>query len=526
MTSRVFCVLGFLVGLIGAEARADVGLGPLFGDHMVLQRDVAANIWGTAAPGESVTITVDKQSVNAVTGTDGQWMTKLPVEKAGGPFEVVISGSNTLRVEDVYFGDVWLCSGQSNMEFNNQGILKPDVFKAESAAANDPQLRFFVVQKNVQHAPVRSLGGQWQPSTPESMAAFSATGYFMGRELRRKLGVPIGLIGSYWGGTAVEAFTSIEALEKDPAYKRIKQTWEFKAKAYPLAMKVYDGQVLPQWKQKADAALASGTTAPPKPWVPGGGPGDNNRPGVLFNGMIEPLIPYSLKGIAWYQGESNADTIAGALEYRTLFPTMIRDWRARWGSEVPFVWVQLANFRAEQTHPVETTNAWPYLREAQTMTLSLPATGMSSALGNDNPATIHPKDKITVGKRLADVALAVAYGWKIPHTGPLYTKMTVKGDAARLSFANADGGLAVSGEKLKGFAIAGADGKFMWGDARIEKDAVIVSSAQVPEPVSVRYSWADDPIGNLVNGAGLPASPFRTDVNTPPVSGPGVDFPP
>jgi len=537
---------------------------------MVLQRDVPVNIWGTAAPGEDVMIKVNNHTVAVMTGTDGRWKAKLAAEKAGGPYEMVVrtivvtaakadsggtnagtrsdipieSGSGQgdmpapsykiLRIEDVYFGDVWLCSGQSNMEFDNRGILKPEVFAAESAKANDPLLRFFVVQKNVQHAPTHSLSGQWQPCTPETMATFSATGYFMGRELRQKLGVPIGLIGSYWGGTAVEAFTSIEALQKDPAYKRIKQTWEFKTSAYPAAKKMYDEQILPQWKQRADAALASGTTAPPKPWAPGGGADDNNRPAVLFNGMIAPVIPYSLKGIAWYQGEANANTIPDALEYRTLFPTMIRDWRARWGSKVPFVWVQLANFRAEQTHPVETADAWPYLREAQTMTLSLPATGMSSALGNEDPTTIHPKDKITVGKRLADVALAVAYGWKIPHTGPLFDKMTVNGSKARLTFTNTDGGLLTPitygafanspellGDTLTGFAIAGADGKFVWGNASIQKGAVIVSSPQVPKPVSVRYSWADDPIGNLMSRAKLPASPFRTDVNTPPVNGPG-----
>lgn len=516
--SRFRAVLSLaLLGLTASVSRADVSLPALFGDHMVLQREVPANIWGQAAPGENISLSVNNQTVRVVSGDDGRWQTQLPVQKAGGPFDLTITGKNILTLKDVVFGDVWLLSGQSNMEFGNKSILKPEVFAAESAAANDPELRFFTVKKNPQTAPTRDVAGTWRASTPQSMASFSATGYFFGRALRRKLGVPIGLIGSYWGGTQSETFTSFEAMVKHSP--EIRAYWEEKLASYPANKRQYDEKTFPQWQTAADKAQAEGRVAPVKPRKPLGSPSSKDRPGALFNGMIAPLIPLSLKGVAWYQGESNADTLEEALAYKTLFPLLINDWRAHWKQELPFLWVQLANYRRVQKNPVEPRAWWPYAREAQTFALSLPATGMALTIDtNDEPDNIHPSDKITTGERLADVALARVYGEKLPHTGPLFEQMQIEGSAVRVRFQHTDGGLKARGETLKGFAIAGEDGQFAWADARIEGEGVVLSSAQVTQPAAVRYSWADNPIGNLFNGAGLPASPFRSDISTLPVT--------
>lgn len=506
-----------LLGLMASVSRADVSLPALFGDHMVLQREVPASIWGQAAPGENISLSVNNQTVRVVSDKDGRWQTQLPAQKAGGPFDLRVSGQNTLTLRDVYFGDVWLLSGQSNMEFGNKSILKPKVFAAESAAANDPELRFFSVKKNPQTAPTRDVGGAWRASTPQSMAPFSATGYFFGRALRRKLGVPIGLIGSYWGGTQSESFTSFEAMVKHSP--ELKAYWEEKLASYPANKQQYDEKTLPQWQVAADNAKAKGHPLPEKPRKPLGSPSSKDRPGALFNGMIAPLIPLSLKGVAWYQGESNADTLEEALAYQTLFPLLINDWRAQWKQELPFLWVQLANHRRVQKNPVEPRAWWPYAREAQTFALSLPATGMALAIDiNDEPNNIHPSDKITTGERLAAVALATVYGENLPYTGPLFEQIQIEGSTVRVRFKHTDGGLKARGETLRGFAIAGKSGQFVWADARIDGEGVVLSSAQVTKPLAVRYSWADNPIGNLFNGAGLPASPFRSDIGTLPVT--------
>jgi sialate O-acetylesterase len=493
----------------------EVRLNALFSDNMVLQRDVSANLWGQAAPGESVSITLNDKMVTAKAGADGNWQVKLPAQKAGGPFVITITGKNTVTLRDVYFGDVWLLSGQSNMEWSSKSILKPEVFAVENPRANDPLMRLFIVKKNVQTAPTHDVSGTWKPCTPESMAEFSAAGYFFGRELRRKMGIPIGLVGSYWGGKPSEAFTSLGALQKDPAYADMKTTWDKTTAEYSERQKRYQEVVLPQWQADIEKAKRDGTTPPRRPGGPGGGPDDSSRPASLYNGMIAPLIPLSLKGIAWYQGESNGDNLKEAVEYKTLFSTLIRDWRAQWKQEIPFIFVQLANFRKVQQQPVESTQAWPYVREAQTLALSLPKTGMALALGNEEPDNIHPKDKITLGKRLADVALGTVYGQNVPFTGPLFDSVQIRGNTARVRFKHTDGGLKGGEGALKGFAIAGKDGKFVWADARIEGDSVVLLSAEVSQPIAVRYGWADNPIGNLQNGAGLPASPFRTDVNMP-----------
>lgn len=490
-------------------------LSSLFSDHMVLQREVPANIWGQAVPGENLRLTVSGQAVMATTDAKGNWKAKLPPQKAGGPFDVEIAGKTTVTLKDVYFGDVWLMSGQSNMEWGSKGILKPEVFAEENPKAHDPLLRIFTVKKNPQLLPAPEVAGEWTPITPATMANFSSTAYFFGRELRGNLKIPIGLIGSYWGGQASESFTSFEALKaSDPG---IQAVWDKHDANYPADRLQYDQVTVPKWQEAVEKAKVEGKKPPGKPPTPPGDPDSPARPASLYNGMIAPLIPLSLKGIAWYQGESNGDNMPEALDYKRVFPLLIKDWRTRWGSDVPFIWVQLANFRTLQAQPVEPTQAWPYVREAQTLALSLPATGMALALGNEMPENIHPPDKVTIGKRLADVALGKVYGQKIAYTGPLFDKMKIAGNAIGLSFTHADGGLKIAGAELQGFAIAGSDGRFVWAKARISGDHVVVFSPEVQAPVAVRYGWGDNPLGNLVNGKGLPASPFRTDLQTQPV---------
>jgi sialate O-acetylesterase len=495
-----------------------VALSPLFSDYMVLQRDVPANIWGEAISNETVQLTLNGKTVITKANEKGEWLAKLPTQKAGGPFTITVKGQNTITLNDVYFGDVWLMSGQSNMEWNNRSILAPEVLAAESATASDPHLRFFTVAKNAQISPTRQIKGSWQISSSETMPGFSATSYFFGRELRSKLGIPIGLINSTWGGTPSEAFTSLEALEKDPGYPAIKSIMDRRIAEYPEKIKIYNEVTLPKWKTDVAKAKAEGKEPPRRPAAPGGGPNDNQRPALLYNGMIAPLIPYTFKGIAWYQGESNGDHMQEALDYKTLFPTLINDWRSKWGQNLPFLFVQLASHRRLQEQPSESAQRWPYVREAQTAVLSLPNTGMTVVLDNTDPDNIHPKDKVTVGKRLADVALGTVYNQKLPYTGPLFESMEIEANAAIVKFAHTDGGLKAKDDTLKGFAIAGEDGVFVWADAKIVGDSVVLSNPQISKPVSVRYGWADNPIGNLQNGVGLPASPFRTDKIQPAIN--------
>lgn len=495
-----------------ADLRAEVKLADIFSNGMVLQQQMPVTVWGEAAPGEAVSVELAGSKANTKADAEGQWRVKLPALKAGGPHTMNVTGQNQLSVTDVLVGEVWLCSGQSNMEWTIKGTLLPEVSAKVIAEADYPQIRVLTVPRRPSLTPEKSLGGTWQVCNPQNAPGFSATGYFFGREIHKKLNVPVGLIVSAVGGTPSESWTPLVALEKDPAYPAIAALWEKRLADYPAAKKRYDEEIIPKWQAAVEKAKAEGKPLPRKPSPPYG-PEHNHRPSVLFNAMIAPMIPYTLRGVTWYQGESNADTVERAMQYYSLFPTMIRDWRARWGQgELPFLFVQLANFKDVQTQPVEPT-AWPFLREAQTKTLALPNTGMALAIDiNDEPANIHPRNKEEVGRRLALAALAQVYGQKIAYSGPMYAGMAAEGGKIRLRFNHAEGLTARSAEsKLTGFAIAGADGKFVWADAVVDGQTVVVSSPEVSTPTAVRYGWAMSPIGNLYNGAGLPASPFRTD---------------
>jgi beta-xylosidase len=645
-----------------SAARADVRLPALVGSHMVLQRDLPARVWGWAAPGEKVHVTVGPAKGEATASADGRWSVDLPAQPAGGPFSLTVAGLNTLTLEDVWFGEVWVASGQSNMEWP----LAQATGGPEAAESGCDGLRLFSVGKATSLRPKDDVSGQWAACDRSTAPGFSAVAFFFGRELHRALDVKVGLVHSSWGGTPAEAWTSREALESEPSLRPLVADFD-KALNDPQAQKAFAAK-LEEWeganyhRDVSNEGLAKGWAQPeadsagwgrmdlPQPWekaglaidgavwfrrtveipaawagkdlrlslgplddfdttyfsgeeigrtgketpgywavprrytVPGrlvragrvavvvrvfdhygnGGftgvapdlwvapvdssgtpmplagvweyrierslppstpdfatqprypsPDNPNSPTVLYGAMIAPLTPLAVRGTIWYQGESNA---GAAFQYRTLFPTMIRDWRRAWGrGDFPFLYVQLANYMTRAAEPGEST--WAELREAQAMTLALPKTGMAVAIDIGEAGDIHPRNKEDVGSRLARWALADTYGRHIVESGPLYRSVSAEGAALRVRFDHAEGLATADGAPPRGFAVAGADRKWRWGEARIDGTAVVVSSPDVAQPVAVRYAWADNPEATLRNGAGLPASPFRTD-DWPMLTGP------
>jgi len=643
-----------LATVFAQSAFADVRVPAIIGDNMVLQQGKKIRIWGWANPNEKVSVVFASQKANAVADVSGHWQTLLGPVKAGGPFELTISASNTLTIKNVLVGEVWICSGQSNMEWP---LINSQNGADAVAQANYPEIRLFTVQKTTSSTPLDDVKGQWIVTTPDKVGQFSAVGYFFGRELYQKLNVPVGLIHTSWGGTPAEAWTSNDALattsdlqpilaryqeglknvgERQQEYARrlaewsqknlyqdegnkgealgyaasqtntadwptmnlpqyfetaglkmdgaiwfrkeieIPQSWAgrslelnlaaiddfdttyfngtkvggigsetpnsynvprhykipaelVRAGKNVIAVRVFDSageggfgagtmSLRPSegpeeavslggpWSYKVELALT-----PKSPdWgsrPEAAGPTNQNSPSVLYNAMIAPLTPLSIRGAIWYQGESNAGR---AYQYRTLFPTMIRNWRNAWGEgDFPFYYVQLANFQPIKDAPGE--SEWAELREAQTLTLHEPQTGMAVIIDIGEAKDIHPRNKVDVGHRLALWALANTYGEKIEYSGPLFQSFSIEGDKLRVKFRHAAGLKTSDGGAPKGFAIAGEDHKFVWADARIEGDEVVLSSKEVTKPIAVRYAWADNPVCNLYNTIGLPASPFRSD---------------
>lgn len=496
---------GLLVVLCLVPAWAKVSLPAVFDNDMVLQQGMAVPVWGWADPGEQVTVAMQGQKVTTTADATGNWLVRLAPLKVVSSDELVVTGTNTVTFKRVAVGEVWVASGQSNMQWPLNMVKNA---AAELRAATDTDVREFAVKRTVALQPQQDCEGVWEPSNPKDAGMFSAVGYFFARQLHKDLGVPVGIIHTSWGGTPAESWTSRPVLEANADFRYMLTKWDNMMQGYAkgvLAMV----QEQAKWQAAAEQALAAGqplpmppTPTPPEdprknPWLPAG----------LYNAMIEPVIPYAIRGAIWYQGESNAGR---AYEYRTLFPAMIEDWRQAWGQgDFPFLFVQLANFM--QTRPEPAESAWAELREAQLMTLGLRNTGMATIIDIGDANDIHPRNKQEVGRRLALWAEATTYGKKLEFSGPLYRAMAVEGDAIRLSFYHTIGGLKAKGGKLTGFAIAGEDRSFVWADARIDGNTVVVKSPQVARPVAVRYAWADNPICNLYNGAGLPASPFRTD---------------
>jgi sialate O-acetylesterase len=657
---KIICTFLFALvsALLQTAATAEQGatvampfLSPLFTDNMVLQRDIKAPVWGWTEPGRQVTVRIQDKTAQATADSHGRWLARIGPLAAGGPYDLTISGPQNITLKSVLVGDVWVCSGQSNMEM---GIGNVDNAEQEIAQANYPEIRLFTVPKKVAVEPQTTFAGQWLVCTPETVHAggwngFSAVGYFFGRTLHQQLHVPIGLIHTSWGGTPAEAWTSGEALSAMPDYRpavaqmkqlavdqqrgqadylaRMAAWWTkndpgsahapgwadpaFNTAAWntmPLPqnwenagipeLSAFDGVVwfrkeidlpasavgkeallhlgpiddrdttwingvkvggLDQWDIARNYRVPAGVLKPGRnviavrvldtggnggiygkpeqmaleisdvppillagPWLykaslplakaqplPMNADNNPNVPTVLYNGMVAPLIPFGIKGAIWYQGESNAGK---AYQYRTLLPTMIRDWRTRWGEGAfPFLIVQLANFMPTSPQPVE--DAWAELREAQLMTAEkTPKTGLAVAIDIGDAKDIHPRNKQDVGKRLALSALAIAYGRKLEFSGPLYRATQPEEGKIRLRFDHVGGGLAArDGGRLTGFAIAGEDRHFVWADAVIDGSTIVVSSPLVPHPVAVRYAWAINPVANLINKEGLPASPFRTD---------------
>jgi sialate O-acetylesterase len=487
---------------LAAPLHANVKLPALISDNMVLQQDLPDNVWGWADPGEKVTVKFADKSAEAVADAEGKWNAKLDGLAAGAVGDLTVTGNNSLTVKNVAVGEVWVASGQSNMEFTLGGAKNaPEEIKA----AKYPLLRMFTVQKTAKAEPQADCVGKWEVCTPETAPHFSAVGYFFSRRLLESLKQPIGLIHTSWGGTPAEFWTPKPVLEADPAYKPIFLNWQHTVEVYPQAKEKYDKDII-AWHEEQKKALDAGTKPPPAPRAPRGGD-DFGSPGCLFNGMIEPVLHYTIRGAIWYQGEAN---VGNPALYKRLFPTMIQSWRRAWNEEdFPFLFVQLANYLARHDEPTDSN--WAALREAQTMTLELPHTGMAVTIDIGEGENIHPKDKQDVGLRLALAAEATVYYHDQEFSGPIYSGMQIEDDRLRLTFRHGEGMKAADGAKLKGFAIAGADKKFVWADAEVQGDHVIVSSPAVKEPVAARYAWADNPECNLINAAGLPASPFRTD---------------
>jgi sialate O-acetylesterase len=482
---KLLTTLGLLF-LLTFSAFAAVKPHALFTDGMVLQREIAVPIWGTADTGEKITIEFNGQTVST-TAADGKWIVRLKPLKAGGPFTLKI---NDLTLKNVLVGDVWICSGQSNMEWPMRRTENADT---EIANANFPMIRLFSVPRTEINAPQTDIKSSWQECTPANIADFSAVGYFFARDLQKNLNVPIGLIDNAVGGSPAESWTQTELLNGDAEYK------QFHAN-YPAAMERY-AQAVEKHKEAVEKAKAAGTkppNAPGRPWMPSG----------LYNGMLVPLMPYAIKGAIWYQGESNAGR---AYQYRRLFPTMIQNWRERWGQgDFPFLFVQLAAFGPNT--PKIGDSDWAELREAQTLTLTAsPKSGMASAIDVGTYDDIHPKMKQPVGARLALAARAVAYNQKLVFAGPMYAGMKADGNKIALKFNHVGSGLEAKGGELKGFMIAGEDKIWREAKAEIKGKQVIVSSPEVTKPVAVRYAWAKYPTVNFYNKEGLPANPFRTD---------------
>ncbi len=499
----VLCVVLSLVST--GAIFADVKLPAVIGDNMVLQRGKASHIWGWSEPNEQIMFNASWRNMSweVTSNKEGKWSFEMSPPKTAGPHEMTIRSKNTITIKNILVGEVWVCSGQSNMQWSVRQAANPE---QEIAAADYPNIRLFTVKRSVAQEPQNDCVGSWTMCSPETVPGFSAVGYFFGRELHKELNVPIGLIHTSWGGTPAEAWTRRGALESVPDCLPILERFDEAMAKYPEAKKKYDEDVN-KWKEAAEKAKAEGKKPPGRPRAPFG-PGNPHSPAGLYNAMIAPLIPYSIGGAIWYQGESNAGR---AYQYRKLFPAMITNWRQDWGQEnFPFLFVQLANFMAVDPEPVD--SAWAELREAQLMTLALPNTGMAVIIDIGEAKDIHPKNKQDVGKRLALWALAKTYGKQLVYSGPIYKSKRAEGNKFMLEFEHVGGSLvAGGGEPLKGFAVAGADRKFAWADAKIEGDTVVVSSDEVSAPVAVRYGWANNPVCNLYNKEGLPASPFRTD---------------
>jgi sialate O-acetylesterase len=533
---KISAVLIVALAAACTAARGEVTLASPFTDHAVLQQGKETAIWGKAAPRETVKVTLGEQTASAAADDAGNWMVRLKDLAAGGPFAMTVAGAQqTVKLEDLYVGEVWLCSGQSNMDFTVAATPKyyfagTQDAETEIAAANYPTVRMFTGQWQRQYKPQERVGGAWKAVTPETVKEMSAVGYFFARDLQKELKVPVGIITQTYGASCAESWISREALAAVPTFKPWLEQFDARAATFPeeqriahiAAMRQFeiDVQKSPSIQQRVREPRRSGDVAD-----------DQHQPTVMFNGMIAPIVPYTIKGVLWYQGESISK---GVETYPLVQETLIKDWRNRWNNpEMPFYIVQLAALNNNSNRPE--------VREAQAAVLKTPHTGMAVTIDIGDRTSVHPKNKQDVGNRLARLALGKAYGQPVEYSGPMYESMAIEGAAIRIKFKHVDKGLlgsrplpeAVGGMpggggrgrgrggrggfpapiELREFTIAGADGKFVPALARVDGETVVVSSPEVPEPKHVRYAWSNFPESpNFYNAAGLPAAPFRTDV--------------
>lgn len=508
------------------SARADVTMNGIFTDHMVLQRDIPVAVFGKADPGETVTVSFAGQEKSATADKDGQWRVKLETMKASAtPAAMTVEGKNKITLNDIVIGDVWICSGQSNMAMTLRRCKRPEDIKT----AEFPLMRQFWVGSRVANQPLTDYrGASWVACTPQTVvnAGFTAVGFYFGRKLHQETGIPIGLIKTAWDGTVIEPWVSVAGLASIPELAKEKEQLDQQFATYVEALTVLAPK-LDAYVAEAKQAISSHTEMPKPmdfPVYPIGsrGPGGWH---CLYNGMIHPFVNFAIKGAIWYQGESNGREGDSYFQKKR---ALIGGWRKAWNQgDFPFYFVQLASYASPNNKPAG-GDGWAKLRMAQNRTLTIPNTGMAVAIDLadvGNPDDVHPKNKRDVGERLALWALAKDYGKKdLVYSGPLYKEMKIEGDKIRIAFDHVGSGLTVATKKgydpmvkdpqgkLQRFAIAGEDKKWVWANAVIDGQTIVCSSPEVPKPVAVRYAFAQNPEGcNLYNNEGLPASPFRTD---------------
>jgi len=494
--------------VVCGQATADVRLPALFTDHMVLQQGQVNRVWGWAEPGEPVTVSIEKQEHKATADDKGRWSVKLQSLSAGGPHVLAVKGKNEIKVQDVLVGEVWICSGQSNMGFALAQATDGDL---ESATAKFPNIRLISVPQVGTQEPQDDFKGKWAVCSPKEAAGFSAVGYLFGRQLHLTLDVPIGLIDNAWGGSACEAWIRRDLLAADEKYKPLLDRWDETAKNFDASKAAADYEKqLAVWREASAKARSEGQPAPVRPRPPQNPLLGNHRPANIYCGVLKPTIGYGIRGVVWYQGESNAGR---AYQYRDLFPLMIQNWRDEWQQgDFPFYWVQLADFKAEQPEPAESD--WAELREAQTLAQKLPNTGQAVIIDAGEGKDIHPKNKQTVANRLARLALARDYGrTDLASRSPEYKSMAAEGSKIVVTLDYVGSGLETfDTAQPRGFAIAGEDKRFVWAKAElVGTNKVAVWSDAVAKPIAVRYAWADNPVCNVYSKEGLPVTPFRTD---------------
>jgi sialate O-acetylesterase len=493
----------------GRTVEAAVRLPAVFGSHMVLQRDRPVVVWGWADAGERIIVQLGPHTKHGQADALGAWRVELPAMPAGGPHRMSVAGQNEVVFDDVMLGEVWVCSGQSNMAWPLSRALNPE---KEVKEANHPGLRLFTAPQASQPQPQTQGAGSWAVCTPSSAAGFSAVAYFHGRRLHEELKVPVGLINTSWGGTRIEAWTPLEAMRQRDELKPLLDHWEAAVKTFDRELaRAHHERQLAEWKVKAEEAKASKKPAPKRPDPPQDPALDRGRPGNLYNGMVHPLAPLPARGFIWYQGEAN---VTRAYQYRTLLPVLIESWRRAWGSpDMPFLIVQLAPFGYAKKREGLSASWCAELWEAQLLTAKrLPHTGLVVTTDVGDLDDIHPRNKQAVGWRLAQWALATTYGRsELTPGGPMFSRCELRGDHAVIHFDHARGLTSRDGKELTHFEAAGEDRTFHPAEARIEGATVVVRCPRVARPAAVRFAWDELASPNLVNDAGLPASAFRTD---------------